>query len=89
MTSISIIAGNVPLALALEPGSSTRASLGIVVIGGITSSLLLTLVLVPVMYALLAPTHFAPSHGRAHPSNGAGGTTNGVQPGAPAQPAHA
>lgn len=59
MTSISIIAGNIPLALALEPGSSSRASLGIVVIGGITSSLILTLVLVPVMYALLAPEHFA------------------------------
>ena len=65
MTSISVIAGNIPLALALEPGSSTRASLGIVVIGGITSSLMLTLVLVPIMYALLAPEHFAPSHGGA------------------------
>ena len=59
MTSISIIAGNIPLALALEPGSGSRASLGIVVIGGITSSLILTLLLVPVMYALLAPEQFA------------------------------
>jgi HAE1 family hydrophobic/amphiphilic exporter-1 len=62
MTSISVIAGNVPLALALEPGSQVRASLGTVVIGGITSSLVLTLILVPIMYAWLSPEHFKGSH---------------------------
>ncbi len=62
MTSISVVAGNFPLALALEPGSSVRASLGIVVIGGILSSLLLTLLLVPIMYVILAPEHFHGSH---------------------------
>jgi HAE1 family hydrophobic/amphiphilic exporter-1 len=70
MTSISVIAGNIPLALALEPGSSVRASLGIVVIGGITSSLILTLVLVPIMYVLLAPEHFVPSHATHGPGEG-------------------
>ena len=50
MTSLSVIAGNIPLALALEPGSSVRSSLGVVVCGGAFSSLVLTLVLVPVMY---------------------------------------
>jgi len=55
MTSISVVAGNIPLALALEPGSAVRSSLGTVVIGGILSSLFLTLVLVPVMYVWLAP----------------------------------
>jgi multidrug efflux pump subunit AcrB len=55
MTSVSVVAGNIPLALALEPGSSVRSSLGVVVIGGILSSLFLTLVLVPVMYMWLAP----------------------------------
>ncbi len=55
MTSISVIAGNLPLALALEPGSQQRASLGIVVIGGVLSSLVLTLLLVPIMYVWLAP----------------------------------
>jgi Cu/Ag efflux pump CusA len=63
MTSVSVIAGNFPLALALEPGSLVRSSLGVVVIGGITSSLILTLVLVPIMYMWLAPEHFVPSHG--------------------------
>ncbi len=45
-----------------------RSSLGIVVIGGITSSLILTLVLVPIMYLLLAPEHFTPTHGAAEAS---------------------
>jgi HAE1 family hydrophobic/amphiphilic exporter-1 len=63
MTSVSVIAGNFPLALALEPGSTVRSSLGVVVIGGITSSLILTLVLVPIMYMWLAPEHVVPSHG--------------------------
>ncbi|HEY0615223.1 MAG TPA: efflux RND transporter permease subunit [Candidatus Elarobacter sp.] len=55
MTSVSVVAGNIPLALALEPGSAVRSSLGTVVIGGILSSLFLTLLLVPVMYMWLAP----------------------------------
>jgi multidrug efflux pump subunit AcrB len=55
MTSVSVVAGNIPLALALEPGQSSRASLGIVVIGGVVSSLVLTLLLIPVMYLWLAP----------------------------------
>jgi HAE1 family hydrophobic/amphiphilic exporter-1 len=55
MTSISVVAGNIPLALALEPGSQQRASLGIVVIGGVLSSLVLTLLLVPIVYLTLAP----------------------------------
>jgi HAE1 family hydrophobic/amphiphilic exporter-1 len=63
MTSISVVAGNIPLALALEPGSSVRSSLGVVVIGGILSSLFLTLILVPIMYMWLAPEHFHAAHG--------------------------
>jgi HAE1 family hydrophobic/amphiphilic exporter-1 len=55
MTSFSVIAGNMPLALALDPGSSSRSSLGIVVIGGVLSSLVLTLVLIPNIYMWLAP----------------------------------
>ena len=51
----AIDAGNLPLALALEPGSQTRASLGIVGIGGVMSSLILTLVLIPIVYVWLAP----------------------------------
>jgi HAE1 family hydrophobic/amphiphilic exporter-1 len=57
MTSVSVMLGNLPLALALEPGSGSRASLGIVIIGGVFSSLVLTLLLVPVVYMWLAPEH--------------------------------
>lgn len=92
MTSISIIAGNIPLALALEPGTQSRASLGIVVIGGITSSLLLTLLLVPVMYSLLAPNNYEPARTGSngppvHP--GTTGTNGHVEQPPAAQPAPA
>jgi HAE1 family hydrophobic/amphiphilic exporter-1 len=50
MTTSTMIFGMMPLALALGAGSEFRQSMAIVVIGGLTSSTLLTLVLVPVMY---------------------------------------
>jgi HAE1 family hydrophobic/amphiphilic exporter-1 len=55
MTTLAMIAGMLPLALGLEPGSSTRTSLAIVVIGGLLSSLVLTLFIVPIMYRWIAP----------------------------------
>lgn len=56
MTSFSVVAGNLPLALALDPGSISRSSLGIVVIGGVLSSLVLTLLLIPNVYMWVAPS---------------------------------
>lgn len=50
MTTVAMVFGMLPLALGLDPAVAARKSLGIVVIGGLTSSLLLTLVLVPVVY---------------------------------------
>ncbi len=55
MTTCALIAGMTPIALALDPGAAQRQALGIVVIGGLISSLVLTLVLVPVMFAWLGP----------------------------------
>ena len=55
MTSLSVIAGNIPLALALDPGSGNRTSLGIVIIGGAISSLVLTLLLIPNVYLWVSP----------------------------------
>ncbi len=55
MTTVAMVAGMLPLALGLEPGSQQRVSLGIVVIGGMLSSLVLTLVIVPIMYTWIAP----------------------------------
>jgi hydrophobic/amphiphilic exporter-1 (mainly G- bacteria), HAE1 family len=59
MTTFAMIAGMLPLALALDPGSQAERSLGTVVIGGLTSSLLLTLLVVPVVYMRLAPAEEA------------------------------
>ena len=55
MTTAAMVAGMLPIALALDPGAGSRRALGIVVIGGLTSSLLLTLLLVPVAFVRLAP----------------------------------
>jgi Cu/Ag efflux pump CusA len=58
-----MIAGMLPLALALEQGAAVRQSLGVVVIGGLSSSLLLTLVIVPIAYLWISPKHLKRSHG--------------------------
>jgi HAE1 family hydrophobic/amphiphilic exporter-1 len=65
MTSFSVVAGNIPLALALDPGSSSRSSLGIVVIGGVISSLVLTLLLIPNVYMWVAPKDHPSTNGQA------------------------
>ncbi|MBV9717799.1 MAG: efflux RND transporter permease subunit [Candidatus Eremiobacteraeota bacterium] len=67
MTSVSVVAGNIPLALSLDPGASSRSSLGIVVIGGVLSSLILTLVLIPNIYLWVAPKDQPSPNGEAHP----------------------
>ena len=66
MTSFSVVAGNLALALALDPGSTSRSSLGIVVIGGVLSSLVLTLLLIPNVYMWLAPKDHVPAHRLPH-----------------------
>jgi HAE1 family hydrophobic/amphiphilic exporter-1 len=63
MTTCAMIAGMTPIALALDAGAAQRQALGIVVIGGLISSLLLTLVLVPVMFMWLGPKPHAESAG--------------------------
>jgi HAE1 family hydrophobic/amphiphilic exporter-1 len=59
MTTASMIAGMLPIALALDPGAGSRRALGVVVIGGLSSSLLLTLMLVPVVFVWFAPHYKA------------------------------
>jgi hydrophobic/amphiphilic exporter-1 (mainly G- bacteria), HAE1 family len=54
MTTVAMVFGMLPLALGLDPAVAARRSLGIVVIGGLISSLLLTLVLVPVIFVAFA-----------------------------------
>ncbi|MDE2571604.1 MAG: efflux RND transporter permease subunit, partial [bacterium] len=53
MTTASMVAGMLPLALGLTEGAEFRKSMGTVIIGGLLSSLLLTLFLVPVVYIAL------------------------------------
>ena len=53
MTTLAMIFGMLPLALALSEGSEQRAPMGQAVIGGVITSSLLTLVVVPVMYCYL------------------------------------
>jgi len=53
MTTLAMIFGMVPLAFALTEGSEMRAPMGQAVIGGLITSSLLTLVVVPVMYCYM------------------------------------
>ncbi|MBE0547489.1 MAG: efflux RND transporter permease subunit [Rubrivivax sp.] len=53
MTTLAMIFGMVPLAFALTEGSEQRAPMGQAVIGGVITSSLLTLVVVPVVYCWL------------------------------------
>jgi hydrophobic/amphiphilic exporter-1 (mainly G- bacteria), HAE1 family len=53
MTTLAMIFGMVPLAFALTEGSEQRAPMGQAVIGGVITSSLLTLVVVPVIYCYL------------------------------------
>ncbi len=53
MTTLAMIFGMVPLAFAVSEGSEQRAPMGQAVIGGVITSSLLTLVVVPVIYCWL------------------------------------
>jgi HAE1 family hydrophobic/amphiphilic exporter-1 len=53
MTTVSFIAGMIPLLIATGPGAEERRSIAVLVVGGQSLSLLLTLLAVPVIYSLL------------------------------------
>jgi HAE1 family hydrophobic/amphiphilic exporter-1 len=60
MTTLSIIAGLIPVAVGIGAGSEQRASIAVTIIGGQTLCLLLTLLVVPVGYSYLAEMKTAP-----------------------------
>lgn len=55
MTMAATIMGAIPLVVAGGPGSASRATIGVVIISGVAFATLLTLFVVPSLYALLAP----------------------------------
>jgi HAE1 family hydrophobic/amphiphilic exporter-1 len=56
MTTFALIAGMIPVALGGGEGGDFRAPLGIAVIGGVITSTLLTLLVIPTVYEILADT---------------------------------
>jgi multidrug efflux pump subunit AcrB len=65
MTALAAVTGMLPLALALGAGSQMLQPLAIAVIGGVTISMLLSLVVTPVVYYLLTREQSLPSTGNA------------------------
>jgi HAE1 family hydrophobic/amphiphilic exporter-1 len=53
MTSFALIAGMVPVAIGLNEVSNQRTSLGVAVIGGVISSTLLTLIVIPAVFSYM------------------------------------
>lgn len=54
MTSMTVILGSLPIALSLGASAQSRVSLGIVIIGGLLFSLVLSLFVIPIIYTFLA-----------------------------------
>jgi multidrug efflux pump len=54
MTSMTVMLGSLPIALAIGGGAESRMSMGIVVIGGMLFALALSLYVVPAVYLMLA-----------------------------------
>ena len=87
MTTCTVIFAMLPLALKLEPGGETRAPMAVVIIGGVLSSTILTLVLVPSVYTMLDDLKLffgrlrQPKVAPAHVSARRGGSTGIGRPG--------
>jgi multidrug efflux pump subunit AcrB len=60
MTSLATALGALPIAMALGAGAQSRVPLGIVVVGGISFSLILTLYVIPAVYS-----YFSSNSGKA------------------------
>jgi multidrug efflux pump len=61
MTTVTTIMGAVPLILAAGAGAESRFVIGVVIIGGLSLSILLTIFVVPMMYRVLAAKTGSPN----------------------------
>jgi multidrug efflux pump len=68
MTSLATMLGTLPIALALGSGSTSRVSMGIVVIGGLLFSGGLTLYVIPAIYSYLSRHTAHASEAGPHPA---------------------
>jgi multidrug efflux pump len=62
MTSLCTVFGALPLLLAKGAGAESRVSIGAVVVYGVTFSMLLTLLIVPAVYVLIAKNSHSPEY---------------------------
>ena len=81
MTTAAMVFGMLPLALALDEGGELQASMGRAIIGGVITSTMLTLVVVPVIYSYLVRDRRAVRAKAAqHPAQHAARAENTVEP---------
>jgi len=83
MTTAAMVFGMLPLALALDEGGEIQAPMGRAIIGGVITSTLLTLVVVPVIYSYLVRA----GRPRGSGASGASGATGGSEAGQVLMPA--
>jgi HAE1 family hydrophobic/amphiphilic exporter-1 len=57
MTQLATVFGMIPVAISMSQGAEFRNGMGVLMIGGILSSTLLTLFIVPVAYTLMADAY--------------------------------